>query len=309
MAEPRIALQAALAAVLTAKTEAEREGAMAQARRALDQVAAEPFVEPAADAGSLVAREPETLRIQSKKLRWISDQNLSAFNRLLPWGAMTIDDRGRIVGNAWSMSKRAQPHMLIDPRQKAFDQRFPLSGKHVAEIGCFEGIHSLGCLLLGAKVTAVDGRMENILKTLARLWAYGRATDVILWNVEEAPPPQMPARWDVLHHIGVLYHLADPVGHLNALLPKTGEALLLDTHVALDDEDASAAYEVEDTTYRYRRRGEIVANPFAGLMDHAKWLRLEDLVGIVRSHGFSDVEIVEDRKERNGRRVMIWAFR
>ena len=41
---------------------------------------------------------------------------------------------------------------------------------------------------------------------------------------------------DVMHHVGVLYHLRDPVAHLAAALPQVSTALMLDTHVAPDSE-------------------------------------------------------------------------
>ena len=241
----------------------------------------------------------------------LADEDLEEFNRILPWGAMTVDQRGRGVGEVWSSDKRGVPSGLIDSRQIQFNKAHPVAGRHVMEIGCFEGIHTLGLLLLGAWVTAVDGRIENVVKTLARLWAYGRSCEVALWNVEGEAPSNLPQSWDVLHHIGVLYHLSNPVEHLNEVLPRTREGVLLDTHVASDEQEASETYSVGAATYRYRNKPEPHADssPFAGMKDHAKYLLLDDLVRLFASHGFGDLRIVSDRDERNGRRVTIWAFR
>jgi tRNA (mo5U34)-methyltransferase len=135
--------------------------------------------------------------------------------------------------------------------------------------------------------------------------------DVAKWDFEEAPSALLPHRWDVLHHIGVLYHLSDPVGHLNAVLPRTNDAVLLDTHVADSAEVATLEYVVDGASVRYKRKPEpnAVSSPFAGMRDHAKYLVLEDLVEHLQRHGFNDTRVVSNRLERNGRRVTVWAFR
>ncbi len=240
----------------------------------------------------------------------MTDAELDAFNALLPWGALTSDATGRVVGSSWSDHKRSNVQPLIDERIVEFDRVLPLAGRHVLEVGCFEGIHTIGCLTRGARVTGVDSRMENILKTLARLWAYGMAADVRVWDLELGEPPAtVPARWDVLHHIGVLYHLSNPAEHLAIALDRTGAGLLLDTHVASDAEDASESYEALGRTFRYARKGERPISPFAGMRDHAKWLLIEDLEAICRSRGFTDVRVKQVRDERNGKRVLMWAFK
>ena len=36
------------------------------------------------------------------------------------------------------------------------------------EVGCFEGIHTIALCQLGAEVVAVDARIENTVKRIAR---------------------------------------------------------------------------------------------------------------------------------------------
>jgi tRNA (mo5U34)-methyltransferase len=242
-------------------------------------------------------------------LSTFSDAQILQLNSMLPWAAMTVDEHGRTLGSPWSSEKRANPQTFIEKRQIAFNAAFPLAGKHVLEVGCFEGIHTIGCLNLGARVTAVDSRMENLVKTLVRLWCYGRTADLKLWDLEEESPADVPKEWDVLHHVGVLYHLTDPVRHLQDTLSRTKDALLLDTHIATDEAGADRDYEVDGKRYRYFYHGEKNASPFAGVRDHAKWLLLEDLVETIKQRGFNDVRVVSDRAERNGRRITLWAFR
>ncbi len=313
MLQTRAKLQQALNSLLAAKSQKDRAAAgdrlvtIVRAHVASTVTAVEePF-----PVERVLRRTLQELGDIEAPVSRLTDDELETFNRLLPWGAMTLDQAGREVGQVWSADKRGVPSGLIDPRQTQFDKVFPLKGRTVMEIGCFEGIHTLGLLLLGAEVTAVDGRVENVMKTMSRLWAYGRACELLLWNVERPAPETLPKAWDVLHHIGVLYHLSNPVEHLNELLPRTGAGLLLDTHVMSDEAETSESYAVGGQTFRTRRKPEVYADssPFAGMEDHAKYLVLDDLVRLIASHGFGDLRIVSDRDERNGRRVTIWAFR
>lgn len=258
----------------------------------------------------LSAEDARLIERAAGPLTTLDDDTLAALNGLLPWGAMTGDTVGRIVGAAWNPNKRQTVAPLIDRRIADFDAAWPLAGRHVLEVGCFEGIHTIGCLARGARVTAVDVRMENILKTLARLWAYGLQADVRVWDLElGAPPATVPSRWDMLHHVGVLYHLTNPVEHLALALDRTDAALMLDTHVAADETAASETCSAMGRDFRYARWEEHPVSPFAGVRDHAKWLRVEDLEWICRDRGFTDVEVRQLRREKNGARVLIWAFR
>jgi tRNA (mo5U34)-methyltransferase len=298
--------------MVSVRTEAERRVAGDTLMRAVEEyLESGEVLGDSPDVTGVRQSTDELLQGRLTPASTLSDADLEAFNNLLPWAAMTVDPCGRILGRPWNAAKRSNVHGLLDRRQAEFNEAFSLNGRHVLELGCFEGIHTIGLLLLGATVTAIDGRMENVLKTLARVWAYGMKCDVAKWDFEEAPSALLPHRWDVLHHIGVLYHLSDPVGHLNAVLPRTNDAVLLDTHVADSAEVATLEYVVDGASVRYKRKPEpnAVSSPFAGMRDHAKYLVLEDLVEHLQRHGFNDTRVVSNRLERNGRRVTVWAFR
>ncbi len=311
MSDPRIELVRTLSQLVNARDTAARAALVDQAHQAVDGFVREAKDVPLPDATLVRPRDAKLLADFGQRLEAFSDQDLQRFNELLPWAALTAAPNGRIVGNSWSASKRATMNDLVDARIVAFNDLLPLEGLHVLEAGCFEGIHTIACTLLGAKVTGFDGRMENIFKTMARVWAYRMACDVLLWNVEKAPPDDLPAFWDVLHHVGVLYHLSNPVEHLNLVLPRTRRGVLIDTHVAQDDGDAKERQEIDGVTYRFGRRSEAHrdVSPFAGLEDHAKWLHRDDLLDLLKRNGFQRVELFSDRAERNGRRVTIFAFR
>lgn len=242
-------------------------------------------------------------------IRQMSDKLLSDFNAMLPWGAISSDLNGRVIGSSWTSAKRCVQSALIDPRLEMLDAHYPIRGKHVLEVGCFEGLHTIGCLAFGATVTAIDSRMENLLKTVSRLWLYGFVADVQPWDLEDAAvPAAIPEGWDMLHHIGVLYHQTNPAESLALLAARTRETILLDTHVASNRVEATNHYSALGRTFHYVRRGEASTSPFAGTRDHAKWLLVEDIEWICEQAGFK-IAKSEVRQERNGARALIWAMR
>jgi len=125
------------------------------------------------------------------------------------------------------------------------------------------------------------------------------------WDVEQEIPESLDLSCDVLHHVGVLYHLEYPVEHLRRLTPLVSNAIMLDTHVAPQGVevriDAGVRY------WRFEEHGR--ENPFAGMYGHAKWIVLEDLVELLRTLGFSNVDVAQERDERSGPRVLIYANR
>jgi SAM-dependent methyltransferase len=239
----------------------------------------------------------------------LSDDDLSRLNQLLPWKAFTVDRHGRRFGGVAWLGKRDQPEPVPDRRTLLLDQRFGLADKHVLEFGCFEGIHTVGLMQFASRLTAVDGRIENVAKTIVRTAMYGYHPTVFVHDVESVPPDYSQLEADVLHHVGVLYHLRDPVRHLLEIGRYIRLGLMLDTHYALDAE-ARLTYSVNGREYPYKvfqEQGR--ADVFSGLGSSSKWLPLGVLTDLLRQSGFSEIELVETRQERNGPRVLLIARR
>lgn len=246
----------------------------------------------------------EEQRTPAPLLDRLSDDELERLNDVLPWACFTADGRGRRVGDVAWAGKRDEPQVIPDRRGILLDERFGLADKHVLEIGCFEGVHTIGLCQRAAQVTAVDARVENVVKTIVRCAFYGWHPEVFVCDVEDgASMAQLQA--DVVHHVGVLYHLRDPVAHLLALGRVARDGVLLDTHVATPAE-ATESMELDGRTYAYRRYREGgVDEVFSGMYEHAKWLTLEGLVDVLGWAGFGKVDVVEERAERNGTRVLV----
>jgi 2-polyprenyl-3-methyl-5-hydroxy-6-metoxy-1,4-benzoquinol methylase len=237
----------------------------------------------------------------------LSDHDLERLNKILPWRAFTVDGNGRRFGDlAWS-GKRNDPQPIPDPRIELLDREFGLADKQVLEIGCFEGIHTTGLALRARRVIAIDSRVDNVVKTIVRAAFYGCSPTVLVCNVEDHPIPVFDLRSDIVHHVGVLYHLHDPVAHLRELPGLTKLGLMLDTHVARPDE-ADKRYTSGPREFKYREFAESGGvDPFSGMYPRSKWLLLDDIVALLKDGGFATVRVAETRDERNGLRVLLFA--
>lgn len=238
----------------------------------------------------------------------LSDHDLETLNKALDWHAFVVDGRGRRFGAAAWKGKRDSPQPIPDPRIVKMNEVLDLEGKHVLEVGCFEGIHTVGLLQHAGRVTAIDSRIENVVKTIVRCAFFGYHPEVFMCDVED-PGSLDEMRADLVHHVGVLYHLRNPVEHLLELGRVCRAGILLDTHFSREEE-ATDTYTHDGHTYRYKRYAEGGRrDPFSGMYGHSKWLLLEDIEAILARAGFEDVIVRETREERNGPRVLLIARR
>lgn len=236
----------------------------------------------------------------------MSDYSLQELNAALPWHAGTLLADGRLVGRLDARPhKREDVQPIPDKRIRQLDGAIGLAGRSVLEVGCFEGIHTLGLRHFGADVTAVDIRPINVLKTLARLSAHGESARVFVLDVEVAAASL--GHFDVVFHCGVLYHLEDPVSHLRSLLPLC-DAIYLDTHVASAGRDRDTLRVAGETFNGYRHSEGGWSDPYSGRDASAFWLTVPDLQALIESQGFA-CETWSERAERNGARIGLLARR
>jgi 2-polyprenyl-3-methyl-5-hydroxy-6-metoxy-1,4-benzoquinol methylase len=239
----------------------------------------------------------------------LSDEDLSTLNELLRWRCFTVDQRGRRFGNRAWKGKRDTPQPIPDRRIALMDEYFNLEDKHVLEVGCFEGVHTVALAQRAKRVTAIDARIENVVKTIVRAAFYDVRPTVFTYNIDQSLSDVSKLAADVLHHVGVLYHLHDPVRHLLQIGSYIRQGMMLDTHYALP-ERASQSYEVDGRSFPYQSYKEGgYSDGFSGLYNHAKWLPLETIQELLKGTGFSKIKIVETRAERNGPRVLLFASR
>jgi tRNA (mo5U34)-methyltransferase len=231
----------------------------------------------------------------------ISEAAVSEVNNTLDWHAATVLN-GKLLLGRLGANKRMKPGPVPDRRITELHRLIDLTGKSILEVGCFEGIHTLGLRLYSDDVTAIDIRPSNVIKTLTRLSLHGTYAKVFIADVERLS--REFGQFDVIFHCGVLYHLESPVEHIFSLTQMC-QYLFLDTHV-------TSKRDVEKTlghfTYRGTHYEEAGWNdPFSGKGSRSFWLTEEDLQEALRRAGFSSITLIERRAERNGPRLTILA--
>jgi tRNA (mo5U34)-methyltransferase len=277
----------------------------AMARRLLKTpVAPQPAAEPACPLYGYDENRAPVAHVDS-----LGDDELEQLNAMLDWKCFTADSKGRRFGKPASTLKRMTAQTIPDPRILMLDERFGLSRCTVTEFGCFEGVHTVALARRARKVIAVDSRIENVVKTVVRCAFYECHPTAFRYDLEQSPLDADAIGADVLHHVGVLYHLTNPVRHLLDLGKVVRVGMMLDTHIAAESE-ATDHCEVGGRRYAYKRhpeggRGDV----FSGMRDHAKWLTLETICALLTEAGFPGIEVIEVRQERNGPRVLLFARR
>lgn len=248
-------------------------------------------------------------RINSGQIEYLSDEDLQQLNELLPWKCFTLDSKGRKFGNFAWRGKRDTPQKIPDSRIVHLNEIIDLSSRTVLEIGCFEGIHTTALSGFAKIVYAIDSRIENVVKTIVRTNMFGYCPKVWVCDVENHEDLHSLPQVDVIHHVGVLYHLKDPVSHIIELSKSASEAILLDTHYASDEMSTNkySSNGKEWRYYYYKEHGK--KEVFSGMYDHAKWIRLEDIISLLKASGLKNIHIIDKARQRNGPRVTLLATR
>jgi SAM-dependent methyltransferase len=238
---------------------------------------------------------------------FLSDRDLADLNQMLAWHAGTTLADGRLLGRLGAIrGKRDAPQRIPDKRIALLDQKISLRDKSILEVGCFEGIHTVGLRIYSDDVTAVDIRPINVVKTLARLAYHGTYAKVFQADIEQLPAGF--GSFDVIFHCGVLYHLMNPAEHLQRL-GGMSRHLFLDTHVE-EPETAVQARSMSGKQYWGAYHDEEGwCDPFSGKDRKAFWLRQDSLELLLAMAGFHHVEILQRRDERNGPRIALLASR
>jgi tRNA (mo5U34)-methyltransferase len=230
---------------------------------------------------------------------------LDEVNRLLDWRAGTVLPDGRILGRLEATpGKRPKPGEIPDSRIAWLDSKIGLAGRSVLEVGCFEGIHTVGLRTYTERVTAVDVRPVNVIKTLTRLsW---HKTSAAVFQQDAQTLNSDFGTFDAIFHCGTLYHLEHPAEHLLALGGMC-RWLMLDTHVAREPERLERR-QVAGMPYWGAARNEGGwKDPFSGTGASSFWLLYESLEALLGRAGFRSIEIRGWRSERNGARVCLLA--
>jgi SAM-dependent methyltransferase len=128
----------------------------------------------------------------------------------------------------------------------------PLAGRQVLELGAGIGDHTGYFVDRGCRVTAVDGRAQNLAVLKARF----AAVATVLHDLDDAEAPDL-GRFDIVYAYGVLYHLVDPARALARIADWTQGMLLLETCVSFGADIAinPVGERIEDPTQSLHGRG------------------------------------------------------
>jgi tRNA (mo5U34)-methyltransferase len=235
----------------------------------------------------------------------LSDADLDAINSLLPWFAAAPLPDGRLLGRLDARpGKRTDPGKIPDKRIVRLNEAVPLRQRCVIEVGCFEGIHTMGLLQFCDDVTAIDVRPINVVKTAVRVSLSGLRARVAVQDVEKLDPSF--GRFDVMFHCGVLYHLLNPAEQILAM-GSLVDHVFLDTHIARD-EPKIVERQLGGTSYQGAFHDEGGwSDPFSGRDPTAFWLTLDSIQALLKSAGFVKQDLWEVREERNGPRISLLA--
>jgi len=110
------------------------------------------------------------------------------------------------------------------------------SGHRVLDIGCLEGYFSIECALQGADVVGIDGKILNVRKCEFVRSVLGVPRVTFFEGDAMRLTAAAFGRFDVVLALGLLYHLEDPYTFLEHLAGLCDGFVVIDTHVALEDQ-------------------------------------------------------------------------
>jgi predicted O-methyltransferase YrrM len=173
------------------------------------------------------------------------------------------------------------------------DALFPLKARSVIEFGSFEGGQSLGLCHLGAQLTCIDARADNVAKTRAALDAFGFGTVRILGDDFHNVHARRYGRFDLAFAHGVYYHSVAPFVFLENLI-SLAENIFVGGYCATDDLPVQPWSELEYEGRRYRVKRYVEARDFtAGINDVAYFFHKDDLRRFFSERGFG-VKVISD---------------
>jgi 2-polyprenyl-6-hydroxyphenyl methylase/3-demethylubiquinone-9 3-methyltransferase len=120
------------------------------------------------------------------------------------------------ASNWWDLNGDFKPLHDINPLRLGYiNEKAPLTGKKVIDIGCGGGILSESMAVLGADVTGVD--MSAAALDVARLHLFESGLKIeYLLTTAEAVAEERPQQYDIVTCLELLEHVPDPVSVVRA---------------------------------------------------------------------------------------------
>jgi hypothetical protein len=190
------------------------------------------------------------------------------------------------------------------------DSLFPIRGKRVIEFGPLDGYQTLGLAHLGADVTSIEARAENVMKTRAALDATGMPGSVHMDDFHNVDATRY-GRFDLAFAHGVYYHSIVPFLFLHNLI-SLSDSIFVGGYCATDDLPKDPWRELihEGKAYRSKPYLEATDHHTAGINHLGYFFDTDSLMRFFRDRGFR-VQLISERysKETAGRYLQFLATR
>lgn len=183
----------------------------------------------------------------------------------------------------WDPESEFKPLHEINPLRCNFiDQRSPVAGKRVLDVGCGGGILCEGLAQRGAKVVGID--MGEAPLAVARLHCLESGLDIeYRRSTAEAMAAEQPASFPIVTCLEMLEHVPDPAAVIQACadLAEPGGHIYFST---LNRNPKAYAFAIIGAEYLLKLLPR-------GTHDYAKFIRPSELAGWIRAAGLELVDM------------------
>lgn len=234
----------------------------------------------------------------------LTDQQLKDINDSFPWQTGIALPDGRILGNKDKMKDSWSTINLLT--KYCID--IALTKKTCLEVGCAEGFNTVKLATVFNHVWSTDVRPRNLIMAQIRKWVLQlNNIEFILLDLNHAKYNEFIA-FDFVYHTGVLYHLINPIEHLQYIASITNRLFLStrcydeDSKIKLFDQvNPPYKYSIGNGTVRFRQyrineKQNNWSKSFAGIEPYSIWLHKDDIANILEYVGFTSVtKLVESK--------------
>ena len=175
-----------------------------------------------------------------------------------------------------------------------------LSGKSLLDVGCNAGFYSFEAKRRGAKrVLGVDGQRQHVRQGVFVRKVLDLDVEFRRLNVYELNPRTV-GQFDITLALGLLYHLKHPILALENLYQVTKELLIIETAIMPPERTPDSFIHPLGEKQMLLHSLAFVENPTGAKEQVFNWFLpgVESLKALLRTTGFSEVEVVEAKNER-----------
>ncbi|MFZ5523880.1 MAG: class I SAM-dependent methyltransferase [Pseudomonadota bacterium] len=182
---------------------------------------------------------------------------------------------------------------LSKPPLIALNEIFPLKGKNVIEFGPFDGYQTSGLCSLGANVTAIEARADNVIKTQAALVAAGNKAKIVIDDFHNSAKY---GRFDLVFAHGVYYHSVAPFVFLQNLI-LLSDNIFLGGFCATDELPINDWSTLTHKNELYRVKQYIETTGYtAGINNIAYFFHAEDLMKFFSIQGLKITLLSDEQR-------------